>query len=161
MSRIRIDPRRAKLHRSYTVEETARLCDVRRNTVRTWLKAGLVAIDDAKPALIQGVTLRTFLEARRKAARRPCPPGTLYCFKCRDSRAPALGMVDFATRETGAGDIRALCEVCGTTMHRRAKEAALDAILPGLVIRIMRGEGRIAERPQPSPNCAEKRPERP
>jgi len=159
--RTRIDPRRAKLHRSYTVEEVARLFGVHRNTARAWMKAGLAAIDDAKPALVQGVTLRAFLEARRKAARRPCPPGTLYCFKCRDGRAPALGMVDFVTRETGAGDLRAFCEVCGTVMHRRAKEAALGAILPGMAVRIMGGEGRIAERPRPSLNCAEQRPQTP
>ena len=154
MPRTRNDPRRAKLHRSYTVEETARLFGVHRNTVRAWMKAGLAAIDHAKPALVQGVTLRAFLEARRKAARRPCPPGTLYCFKCRIGRAPALGMVDFVARQTGAGDLRALCENCGTAMHRRAQEAALAAILPGMTIRIMRGEGHIAECPPPFSNRA-------
>ena len=88
----RIDPRRNQLPRKSPVETAARLFGVHRNTVRSWQKAGLAAIDTVKPALIRGVTLRTFLESRRKAARRPCPPGTLYCFKCRAARAPALGM---------------------------------------------------------------------
>jgi hypothetical protein len=159
VSRTRVDPRRAKLHRSYTVEETSRLFAVHRNTVRAWLKAGLPTIDDAKPALIRGADLRRFLDARRKAARRPCAPGTLYCFACRASRAPALGMADFIAREGGAGNLRALCEACGTTMHRRTRQDTLDAILPGIAVRVMGGEGRIAEWPQPSPKCAERRPE--
>jgi hypothetical protein len=41
MAHTRLNPRRAKLHRSYTVEETARLFGVHRNTVRAWLKQGL------------------------------------------------------------------------------------------------------------------------
>lgn len=161
MSRTRIDPRRAKLHRSYTVEETSRLLEVHPNTVRAWMKTGLAAIDDAKPALIRGNDLQQFLAARRKAARRPCAPGTLYCFRCRQARAPALGMADFMAREGGAGNLRALCEACGTVMHRRAKEADLGAILPGMAVRIMGGEGHIAERPHPSLKCAEQRPETP
>ena len=160
MPRTRIDPRRAKLHRSYTVEEAARLFDVHRNTVRAWRKAGLAAIDDGKPALIRGEELRRFLRSRRTASRRPCPPGTLYCFRCREGRAPALGMADFVARPAGAGNLRALCEVCGTVMHRRAREGDLAAILPAVAVRIMRGEGRIAECHNPSLNRAERRPER-
>jgi hypothetical protein len=159
--RTRIDSRRAKLHRSYTVEETTRLFGVSRTTVRAWVGAGLEVIDQAKPALIRGVALRTFLDSRRKAARRPCPPGTLYCFKCRTPRAPALGMADFLPRETGAGNIHALCEACGTAMHRRAKEADLGAILPSLAVRIVRAEGHIVERTPPSLNCTSGRPLRP
>jgi hypothetical protein len=157
VSRTRVDQRRAKLHRSYTVEETSRLFAVHRNTVRAWLKAGLSTIDDAKPALIRGADLRRFLDARRQAARRPCPPGTLYCFSCRASRAPALGMADFIARDGGAGNLRAVCETCGTTMHRRARQDALSIILPGIAVRVMGAQGRIAEWPQPSLNCAERR----
>lgn len=156
MSRTSVDPRRAKLHRSYTVEETSRLFAVHRNTVRAWLKAGLPTIDDGKPALVRGADLRRFLEARRKAARRPCAPGTLYCFGCRASRAPALGMADFIARDGGAGNLRALCETCGTTMHRRARRDDLGVILPGIAVRIMGAQGRIAEWPLPSLNCADR-----
>jgi len=152
--RTRINPRKAKLHRSYTVEETSRLFLVHRNTVRAWIKAGLPAIDDAKPALIRGADLQHFLEARRKAARRPSAPGTLFCFSCKTSRSPALGMADFTARATGAGNLSALCESCGTVMHRRARLDALGAILPGVAVRIVGADGHIAERPNPSSNCA-------
>jgi Helix-turn-helix domain len=85
----RLNPRRAKLHRSYTVEEVARLFGTHRNTVRNWLKAGLKAIDDHRPLMIQGQVLRAFLQARREGAKRPCAAGTLYCCKCRVPRPPA------------------------------------------------------------------------
>lgn len=154
MARTRFNPRLAKVNRSYTVEEIARRYVVHRNTVRNWIKGGLPTVDESKPALVQGADLRAFLEARRQAAKRPCLLGTLYCFKCRAHRAPALGMADFLARTTGAGNLSALCEVCETPMNRRAREDALGAILPGIDIRIMRARGHIAECPSPSLKCA-------
>ncbi len=154
MARTRFNPRLAKVNRSYTVEEIARLFDVHRNTVWNWIKGGLPTVDEGKPALVQGAILRAFLEGRRKAAKRPCPPGTLYCFKCREHRPPALGMAEFIARETGAGNLTALCAACETVMNRRAREDALATILPGIEIRIRRAAGHIAECPSPSLNCA-------
>lgn len=160
MPRSRINPRKAKLHRSYTVEEASCLFGVHRNTVRAWMKAGLCPIDDGKPALIRGADLRQFLDSRRKAARCPSPPGKLYCFSCKLSRTPALGMADFTPRAKGAGNLSALCEACGTAMHRRASLDALEIILPGIFVRLMGEEGHIAERPSPSSNSAETEPHR-
>jgi hypothetical protein len=153
MARTRLNPRLAKLHRSYTVEETARLFGLHRNTVRNWLGAGLPIIDDRRPVLIQGKVLRIFLEARRAAAKCPCPPGTLYCLKCRAPRRPALGMADFLVRETGPGNLRTLCDTCETIMHRRASLAAIGLILPGVDIQIVRAPSRIVECRIPSVNC--------
>ena len=151
MPRTRINARLAKLNRTYTTEEAARLFNLHRNTVRDWLKTGkLEAIDRGRPALIQGKTLRAFLEARRAAAKRPCLPGTLYCLRCRQPRAPALGMADFIVREGAAGNLRALCETCGAAMHRRARESELGRILPGTDVRMVQGPLRIAESPSPS-----------
>jgi excisionase family DNA binding protein len=146
MSRTRLNPRLAKLHRSYTVEEVARLYGLHRNTVRSWIKRdGLPTIDGGRPVLIRGADLRVFLDTRRRAAKRPCPPGTLYCFKCRAPRAPALGMADFVVGERRAGNIAALCETCGASVHRGARRSALAAILPGIEVRIVEGPPHIAE----------------
>jgi len=139
------------MHRSYTVEEVARLYGLSRNTVRAWLKGGdLEAIDNGRPVLIQGRALRVFLEARRAAAKRPCPPGTLYCLKCRAPRPPALGMADFVAKQGGAGNITALCDVCGAAMNRRAHWPSVAAVLPGIDVRVVQGAPRIAECPFPS-----------
>lgn len=149
----RPNPNLAKLHRSYTVEEIARLFGTHRNTVRGWLKAGLAAVDDRRPRIIQGQVLRAFLQARRDRAKRPCAPGTLYCCKCRTPRAPAAGSAAFETQAGCAGILRAICEVCGTRMFRRARQSGLGAIMPQIAVLILQAPPHIAECAFPSPNC--------
>lgn len=153
MSRQRINPRVIKLHRTYSVEEAARVLGVHKNSVRGWRKAGLTPIDDSRPLLFLGSHLRTFLEQRRASRKRPCGPGTLYCFHCREPRAPALGMVDWTSTNARSGDLSALCEVCGTEMHRRARRDALGAVMPDLQVRILEGPSRLNGKPIPSLNC--------
>lgn len=151
MPRTRLNPKRAKLHHAYTIDEVARLFDIHRNTVRAWLKSGgLEPIDGGRPTLIKGVVLRAFLEARRVKSKRPCPPGAIYCFSCQAPRKPALAMADFTWREAGAGDLSAFCEACGTTMHRRARLEALEHILPGIPVRVVGAPSHIAGSTTPS-----------
>lgn len=150
----RLNPQLAKLHRSYTVDEVARLFDAHRNTVRGWFKAGLPAIDDHRPIMVQGRALRAFLQGRRDRAKRPCLPGTLYCCKCRSPREPAPGSAVFEARAAGAGTLRALCATCGCRMFRRAGLASLAGIMPQIPVRIVEAALHIEERPPPSAICA-------
>ena len=48
------NPKHAKIHRNYSVVEIARRFGVHKNTVRNWLKQGLVTIDGRRPILILG-----------------------------------------------------------------------------------------------------------
>lgn len=153
MSRQRINARAIKLHRTYSVEEAARVLGVHKNSVRGWRKMGLTSIDDSRPVLFLGSELRAFLEHRRASRKRPCRPGTLYCFTCREPRAPALGMVDWTSINTRTGDLSALCEVCVTPMHRRARRDALAADMPGLDVQILEGPPRLSGELNPSLNC--------
>lgn len=132
----RINPRRIKLHRPYSVEETARVLGVHKNTVRGWQRNGLEPVDKSRPTLFLGKALRTYLEAKRTAAKRPCPHGTIYCFGCHAPRAPALGLVDYMPFNASSGNLSALCEVCETVMHRRAAFATLAIIMPGIDVQI-------------------------
>ena len=143
----------AKLHRSYTVEEIARLFGTHRNTVRGWLKAGLAVLDDRRPMMIQGQVLRAFLQARRDRAKRPCAPGTLYCCKCRTPRAPADGSAAFEAQAGCAGILREVCEVCGTRMFRRARQSSLREIMPQIAVLIVQAPPHIAECASPFLNC--------
>jgi excisionase family DNA binding protein len=154
LARTRLNPRLAKLNRTYAVDEVARLYGVHRATVRRWLKGrDLAAIDDRRPTLIHGAALREFLTARRAAAKRPTPSGMMHCFGCHQARAPALGMADFERPKAGgAGNLRALCDVCGTVMNRRARWEAVPSILPESEVRVVEREGHIAERTAPSLN---------
>lgn len=142
MSRQRLNPRAIKLHRTYSVEEAARVLGVHKNSVRGWRRDGLVPIDNGRPVLFLGSELRGFLERRQAGRKRPCRPGTLYCFRCRQPRAPALGMLDWAPINSRTGNLMALCEVCETQMHRRARRDALGAIMPGLLVQIVEGPSR-------------------
>lgn len=150
----RLNPRLAKLHRSYTVDEVARLYSTHRNTVRSWFKAGLPAIDDHRPMMIQGRALRAFLQGRRDKAKRPCQPGTLYCCKCRAARAPSPGTAVFEARTAGAGTLKALCGTCECRMFRRANQSSLGDIMPQIAVQIVEAPLHIEERPPPSAICA-------
>lgn len=150
MARTRFNPKKVKIHFSYTVEEIARILAVRKNTVRAWLKAGLRAIDDRRPALVQGKVLRAFLESKRTVNRRACQPGTLYCVKCRAPQRPALGMIDFVPRTSSSGNLRALCEACGTLMHRAANWTLMSALMPNLEVRMVGADPRLKGSSVPS-----------
>ena len=149
----RINPRLIKLHRSYSVEDAAHALGAHKNSVRGWIKNGLPVLDRSRPMVILGHELRAWLEGRRKAAKRPCPPGTLYCFKCRQPRAPAMGMVEATRQNTTTGNLSAICEVCGTMMHRRTRLAAIATIMPNLDVQIREAGASIYERTAPSLNC--------
>lgn len=148
----RINPRLAKKHRSYTVTELADVLGVHKHTVRGWLKKGLPAIDGAKPALILGSEFQAWWKKQRKAAKRPCEPGQMYCFKCREPKAPALGMVEYAATNAATGNLKAICETCGTMMHRRARLADIATKMPGFDVQITQAPSSIVERVHPSPN---------
>lgn len=149
----RINPRLAKLHRSYSVTELASLLGRHKHSVRGWIAAGLPTVDSTRPVLILGSDFQLWWCKRGKAAKRPCKPGQLYCFKCRQPRAPALGMVEYAATNASTGNLRAMCETCGTMMHRRARLASIAAVMPELDVQRMEASPRITERAHPSLNC--------
>ena len=153
----RVNPNLVKLHRSYSVDELARCCDVHKNTVRHWQAKGLEPIDKARPILFQGRAVRAFLSERNARRKRPCPAGTFYCFRCRTPRPPALGMVDFVPIRPGSGNLRALCACCETIMHRRAREAEIASIMPGCTVQFAQGQPSLSGQSAPSLNCDFKR----
>jgi hypothetical protein len=134
----RVNPYRVKVHRSYTAGELAACLGVHKNTIRAWDRDGLEPNERRRPLLYQGSVVRAFLIERNARRKRRCPPGTLYCFRCREPRRPALGMVDFVELKPGSGNLRAFCEVCDTLMHRSAAKANLPAVMPGIDVQIRR-----------------------
>lgn len=122
MSRARRpDPRRASIHRSYTVAEAARLFGAHRNTVNAWLKAGLRSFLIGRTRMILGEDMRAFLQARQRKRRNPLRPGEMRCMGCRQSRSPDPVLIEWASRnEDGSGgNLRGLCPGCGSLMHRK------------------------------------------
>ena len=149
----RANPQRIKQHRSYTVPELAACLNVHKNTVRHWQLAGLQPLDSSRPLLFQGGAVRAFLATRNASRKRPCQPGTLFCFRCRAPSPPALGMLDYMASTPVSGNLRAICATCGGMMHRRIRLADLPAKMPGLDVQITQASPRLKGSPLPSLNC--------
>ena len=146
------NPRLVKIHRSYTVEEVARLLRKHKNTVRAWIKQGLRPIDGRRPTLIHGLELVSFLQNRRMSGKQPCPPGYMYCLKCRSPKQPAAGMADYLPISDTSGNLRAFCPDCGKFMHRRVSLTKLNIVGAALDIAFPQAGSRIGGTPNPSVN---------
>ena len=152
MPPLRINPRLAKIHRTYNVEEAARLHGVHKNTVRTWLRAGLRPIDGKRPTLIVGAELRRFLTAQRAARKRPTPNGMIYCLGCRQPRQPAGQMADYVARTATSGDLVGICPVCEKMLYRRINFAKLNTVRGQIEVTITQAHLRINDCSNPSVN---------
>jgi hypothetical protein len=122
------NPQRAKKHRSYTVEEAARLFGCHRNTIRQWQKQGLKPVDGKRPVVFEGLTLAAFLEARREARRRRLKPGEIYCLPCRARKEPAGGMAEYVPLTEARGNLRGICPTCDRLIHRVVSRAQIKAV---------------------------------
>jgi excisionase family DNA binding protein len=138
MARPRLNLRRVKTHRSYTIDEAARTLGVAKGTVRRWLNAGLRALTDQRPFLILGPDLAEYL-ATRPSRKQKCRLDECYCFSCRAPRRPAFGAVEYVPVKPAGGNLRALCDHCSTIMHKRISAAnyeALKAILGDAIMQV-------------------------
>jgi hypothetical protein len=152
MGNRRLNPRQAKIHRSYTVEEVACLYGVHKNSVREWIKAGLPVIDDKRPMLIFGQELAKFLQARRIRNKHTCQPGQMYCVRCRAPRTAAGDMADYLPETEKLGMLKAICPDCDSMMNRRVSMAKLEQVRGKLTITFPQGLDQVSNRVQPTVN---------
>src|SRR5829696_3083295 len=111
--------RLAKIHLSYSVEDTSRLFKIHKNTVRNWLQQGLKTIDNQRPTLIRGEELRRFLADRRARAKQVCGPGRIYCLPCRSPKAPAGNIGECVKTSESSGTLQGICPTCNRMIYRR------------------------------------------
>jgi excisionase family DNA binding protein len=144
--------RAIKMHWSYTADEAARSLGVAKGTVRRWIKArALPALTDQRPHLILGQDLIAFGDARKRRKLK-CAPGELYCVRCRAPRAAAGGMVEFIPLTPLGGNLRAICDVCGTLTHRRISLRQLPVWEALLEVTHREGAPHLRERDRPCGN---------
>lgn len=146
------NPRLAKIHRSYTVEEIAKLYGVHRNTVRAWIARGLPTIDNRRPVLVLGSHLADFLRARRAVNKRQCGPGEIYCLRCREPRAPVGCAVRYHPLTPTQGNLVGECACCGAGLNRRVSLAKLPLIQSVLSVTLPQAREHIDESQLPSLN---------
>ncbi|PNG25620.1 helix-turn-helix domain-containing protein [Methylocella silvestris] len=126
MPNRRIDSRRIKIHRNYTVEEAAKTLGVHKNTVRSWIRQGLPTLDERRPTLLLGKDIRAFLDAKKATRKRRLLPGQFYCLKCRAPRAPYAGVADYIASSATGGNLVGLCPQCEKIMNRRTSLTKLE-----------------------------------
>ena len=147
------NPRLAKIHRSYSVEEVSRLFSVHKNTVRNWLRQGLTPIDGQRPTVIRGVELRRFLTDRRASTRQTCGPGRIFCLPCRAPKVPAGNMAECIAVSETTGSLRGICPDCDRMIYRRVNPQKLDAVRGELDVTVTQARPRIEETLRPYVNC--------
>lgn len=144
--------RAIKMHRSYTADEAARSLGVAKGTVRRWITAGkLPALTEQRPHLILGQDLIAFGGARKRR-KQTCAPGELYCVRCRAPRAADGGMVEFIALTPLGGNLRAICDACGTLTHRRVSLRQLPGWEALLEVTHRDEAPHLRERDQPCGN---------
>jgi hypothetical protein len=153
MATRRPNPRLAKIHRSYSVEEVSRLFAVHKNTVRNWLGQGLTPIDEQRPTVIRGLELRRFLTDRRASAKQTCGPGRIYCLPCRAPKVPAGNMAECIAMGETIGTLRGICPECDRMIYRRLNPQKLHAVCGNLDISVTQARPRIEETTRPNVNC--------
>ena len=146
------NPRLAKIHRSYTVDEVAALFDIHKNTVREWVKRGLPTNDDRRPMLILGRELVAFLQAKRAKNKRPCQMGEIYCVRCRSARKPAGAMAEYQPLTATSGNLVGICPTCESMMYRRLNFAKLLQVGGDLDVTLVQARPHINESTQPCVN---------
>jgi len=152
MAKRRPNHRQVKIHRSYTVEEIARLLCVHKNTVREWVRIGLPTNDNQRPMLILGHSLAAFLKERQAKNKRPCQPGEIYCFRCRAPRFPAENWAEYQPETEIFGNLTAFCSVCDCIMNRRVSMAKLEQVRGKLDIAFPQALGRVSKSKEPTLN---------
>jgi hypothetical protein len=147
------NPRLAKIHRSYSVEDVSRLFAIHKNTVRSWLRQGLKPIDDQRPIVIRGSELRRFLTDRRTHAKQVCGPGRIYCLPCRAPKVPAGNMAECVAASDTNGFLSGICPDCGRMIYRRVNPQNLNTVIGKLDVTITRAQTRLEEIAEPNVNC--------
>ncbi len=148
----RLNPNLAKIHRNYTVEEVANLFSVHKNTVRSWVKDGLIVNDDKRPTLILGSELKIYLQVKRKSNKKKCRVFEIYCVRCRVPQMPTENMVDFEPVNLTSGRLIGLCPECGCIINKFFSISKLEQIKDKLDITIPKALKHINESVNPPLN---------
>jgi hypothetical protein len=153
MGNRRHNPRRAKIHRNYSVEDIARLYSVHKNTVRNWVREGLKPIDDQRPTLVRGEEIQRFLSDKRASSKNTCGPGRLYCLPCRAPKTPAGNFAECVVEGDTSGVLQGICPDCDRMIYRRVNPEKLDAVRGGLDITVTQPLSRLRGTENLNVNC--------
>ncbi|MGG7565008.1 helix-turn-helix domain-containing protein [Rhodovulum sp. DZ06] len=117
---------RIKRHQIYTVHEAAEATGRNPRTLRRWITAdGLPADRSAKPWLIRGEDLKSWLIERRARGHVVLGPAEIWCLPCRRAIHPAGGMAEYRARTDAGGMLIGICPCCERLVHRAVRASDL------------------------------------
>jgi len=107
----------------YDIEEICRLYkdyNLHPQTVRNWIRDGLLTIDKGKPALIYGDYLKDFLGNLNTSSKCKTEFEQMFCFGCKQGKSPHKRQIKL---EQAANFVRAkaICCDCKNTMNKSYK----------------------------------------
>jgi hypothetical protein len=150
----RADWRRVRGKVSYTIHEAAQTLCVHPNSVRHWAKTGsLPMLRESRPHLIIGADLIAFLRSRRQQRKSKCPPGHLYCLRCRCPREPVPGLLEFRWRSATRGSLVALCSECESILQRFVTRSRATELAGEFELQSGASHESLVDAALPSLNC--------
>ena len=139
----RVNCRRVKIHRTYTIAEAAAVLGAHRLMVGRWIAAGLPTIDERRPLIIDGEDLRGFIDARRHK-KQTCRPGEFFCLGSKAPRRPAGDMADYILKTASRGLLRGICPICDGFIHRAASLSTIAQKAGRLDVAFPKAQKRLA-----------------
>ncbi|GAB5447417.1 helix-turn-helix domain-containing protein [Gymnodinialimonas sp.] len=121
----RVQARRVKMHRSYTIQQLADLLEVTVGTVRRWCKRGLYCLTDKRPFLIEGQDFHEFHAEKLARKKTSLQAFEVYCLGCKTAQTPQPGLVDAEPMDAKRDRIMAICPTCERLTRRIIKRSDL------------------------------------
>jgi hypothetical protein len=152
MANRRHSARRIKKRWTYNVREAAKATGATSGTVRRWSKNGLAPVKGIYPTIFRGADIIEFFRRRESNRKKPCGPGRMFCFRCKERKTPAFSEVEFRPDGPKLGTLSGLCPDCAALMNRRTSLANLEAAAGGLKISMRCVDPRLNRTPEPNSN---------
>ena len=113
----KINPKGIHKNMSYTVSELTSILGINEKTVARWMESGLKTVAGcAKPYLINGSDLQTFLKNKDEKRKATLKRNEFFCFGCKLPRRAKRG-----SKKVVGDKEKAVCVVCSGKMSRTIK----------------------------------------
>lgn len=125
-----------KQTKAYTVEEVAKCLNVGQQTIYSWIKQGMPAIEGSYPKLVHGSILADYLKKQKCSRRIKCQHDEFYCFKCKAARKPLTDSISQKAKSKSTVNLSAVCCACGCKIFKAVSIAVIKENYPSLSITI-------------------------
>ena len=94
--------------------------DLSDRTIFSWIKKGLVKIDNKRPFLIRGYDLKNFLGKMNKSNKCQTKFDQMFCMSCKDARNFYQNQITIEMKNNFLA-VKTICRTCKSTMNKSYK----------------------------------------